>query len=530
MPTDSVYHPDGQPGQPSALGRRSTPSAPETSYRRLFETAKDGILILDARSGRILDVNPFMQELVGRAKAEFLGKELWQIGVFADIDANRAAFRALQQRGYVRYEHLPLQTSTGRAVDVEFVSNTYMAGGVKVAQCNIRDIADRKRLEKHLLKQADELADLNRRKDEFLAMLSHELRNPLSAISNAVSLLRHESCELALHEKAGAVVARQVNQLTLMIDDLLELARATTGRVRLRRERVDLRCIVKNVVETARPNLERRKHELSVSLPCDPVWLNVDPSRIEQVVINLLTNAAKYSLEAGLISLVVATEGEEVVLRVRDTGIGISPKLLPHVFDLFTQADTSLHRAEGGLGIGLTVVQRVVGMHGGTVVASSPGLGLGSEFVVRLPAVASTSQRRSSAPQPITEDVSAKKRRLLVVDDNADTADTLAELLRLFGHEVRVAYSALAALKTATTHPPDAVLVDIGLPGLSGYEIATRLRQDPKVEINSMCLIATTGYGMRSDRMRIRRAGFDHHLIKPVDPRRLQHLFAQLGP
>ena len=441
----------------------------------------------------------------------------------------RRLLRALREHGYVRDEHLSIETTIGRAMDVELVGNTYVAGDVTVAQFSIRDITERTLVEKQLLKQADEQADLIRRKDEFFAVLSHELRSPLSAIINAVTLLRHDPCALPVHEQAGAIVARQVAQLRVMLDDLLELARATTGRVRLRRERVDLRCIVTHAVETVRSDVERRKHELSWSQPCDPVWLDVDPSRMEQVVVNLLTNAAKYALEAGLISLTVGREGDEVAIRVRDTGIGISSKLLPHVFDHFTQAHTSLHRSEGGLGIGLTVVQRLVQLHGGTVTASSAGLGLGSEFVVRLPTGLASEPRSGAAHLPPITEGSAKQRRLLVVDHNEDAADTLAEVLRLFGHEVQVAYSGVTALETATTNPPDAVLVEVGLPGLSGYEIATRLRQDPKVEINSVCLIATTGYGMRTDRVRIRQAGFDHHLVKPVDPRRLQHLFAQLG-
>lgn len=234
MPTVSVRDPDEQPRRPAALRSCSTPPEPETSYRRLFETAKDGILILDAGSGQILDANPFMEQLMGCSKAELLGTELWHIGVFADIDANRAALRALREHGYVRYEHLSLETTTGRAMDVEFVGTIYVAGGVTVAQCNIRDTTERTLVEKQLLKQAYELTDLIRRTDEFFAILSHELRDPLSAIFNAVTLLRHESCGLPLHEKAGATVARQVRQLKLIIDDLLEVARVTTGRMRRR--------------------------------------------------------------------------------------------------------------------------------------------------------------------------------------------------------------------------------------------------------------------------------------------------------
>jgi PAS domain S-box-containing protein len=353
----------------------------EVLYRRLFETAKDGILILDAGTGKILDANPFMTDLLGYSQQAFLGKELWEIGLFSERSENEAAFRELQEQGYIRYDHLPLQTKDGRRTEVEFVSNVYRVDHRAVAQCNIRDISERSRMERRLREQTEALADLHRRKDEFLAMLSHELRNPLTPILNAVHLLRLQTNEDQLLQRARAVIERQVNQLARLVDDLMEVSRISTGRVQLRQERVAVSGIVERAVETARPQIDQRRHEITVSLPPETIWLYADAARLEQVVVNLLTNAAKYTDEGGHIWLTVGQESDECVLRVRDTGVGIGPELLPRIFDLFTQAERSLDRSQGGLGIGLALMHRLVEMHRGRVDAYS-ALGHGSEFVV----------------------------------------------------------------------------------------------------------------------------------------------------
>ena len=339
----------------------------EIRYRRLFETAKDGILILDTESGRITDANPFMSELLGYSHEHFLGKELWEIGLFSDKAANEAAVRTLQDDGYIRYEHLPLETNEGRRVEVEVVANAYREDHHKVIQCNIRDITERSKLEKQMQEQTVALADLHRRKDEFLAMLSHELRNPLAPITNAVQLLSLQKNEDKLQLQARTIIERQVGQLTRLIDDLLEVSRITTGRIHLQLERVGLNGVVERGVETTRPLMEQHHHELTVSLSSQPIWVNADPARLEQVVVNLLTNAAKYSPDGGAISIGVLREGNDALLRVRDSGEGIAPELIPHIFDLFTQAERSLDRSQGGLGIGLCLVKRIVEMHGGKV-------------------------------------------------------------------------------------------------------------------------------------------------------------------
>jgi CheY-like chemotaxis protein len=368
------------------------------------------------------------------------------------------------------------------------------------------------------------LAELHLRKDEFLAMLSHELRNPLSAIFNALHVLRLQHTENPIQQKAKIIIERQVGQLAHLIDDLLEVSRVITGRIQLHQERLEMRGIVERAIESARPLIDRRKHELSVSLPAEPIWLQGDPTRLEQVVVNLLNNAAKYTDAGGHIRLTARQEGGEVVLGVRDTGVGIAPELLPRIFDLFTQADRTLDRSRGGLGIGLSLVQRLVELHGGTVGAHSAGIGQGSEFVVRLPALYPA--RESLAPIE-TAKQPTETSRVLVVDDNTDAADILVMMLQMFGHEVQAAYSGQTALETAVEYQPDFVLLDIGLPDMNGYEVARRLRQQPLAK--DVRLIAMTGYGQDSDRQRSEEAGFDRHLVKPVDPEELQDLLATLA-
>jgi len=504
--------------------RRRTEVALEDSemrYRRLFETAQDAILILDERQGKIFDANPFIKDMLGYSQGEIVGKELWQIGMFRDAEENKAAFRELQDKGYIRYENLPLKTKAGEQIEVEFVSNVYQVDHHKVIQCNIRDITERSRLERQTHEQAGALAELHQRKDEFLAMLSHELRNPLSAIFSALHVLRLQGNENPIQQRAMATMERQVGQLAHLVDDLLEVSRVITGRIQLQFERLDLRDIAEHAIASVRPLIERTKHELSVSLPAEPVWVQGDPTRLEQVVVNLLNNAAKYTDEGGHIWLTVKQEDHEVevVLRVRDTGVGIAPELLPRIFDLFTQANRTLDRSEGGLGIGLSLVQKLVELHGGKVAAHSGGLGQGSEFVVRLPALSPTGEPIAPS-QPARR--SGQTSRVLVVDDNVDAADMLVMMLQMFGHEVKAAYSGHAALETAVEYQPDFVLLDIGLPDMNGYEVAQHLRQQQQTK--NVSLIAMTGYGQDSDRQRSEEAGIDLHLVKPVDPKKLQDL------
>jgi PAS domain S-box-containing protein len=404
-------------GAPSQTGLRES----EVRYRRLFETARDGILILDADSGKITEVNPFLCELLGYSRAELLGKELWEIGVFEDVAASRAAFEQLQRTGYDRHEDLPLKTRDKGQVEVEFVSNVYSAGGKSVIQCNIRDVTDRIRMQREINRQAAELADAYRRKDEFLAMVSHELRNPLAPILNAVYILRLQGGENVLQREARGMIERQTAHLARIVDDLLEISRIATGRIHLRVAKVELNSIVHRASAVSRSLIEARHQHFSVSLGEAPVWLNADPVRLEQVVVNLLNNAAKYTGEGGQIWLTVRLLEGEVEIRVKDTGVGIEPGLLPRIFDLFTQAEKSLDRSQGGLGIGLALVRSVVEMHHGRVTAESEGAGSGSEFIVRLPVVSLPMQIEDHGPAPVVGRAPPGSR-VLVVDDNKDLA------------------------------------------------------------------------------------------------------------
>lgn len=375
-------------------------------------------------------------------------------------------------------------------------------------------------LERRINESTASLEELHRRKDEFLAMLSHELRNPLAPIANAVKLLHfHEGADL-VQRRALAIIERQVVQLTRLIDDLLDVSRITAGRIQLRKERLVLNGVVNNAVETVRPLLDQRRHELTVALPPQQVHLFADAVRVEQVLVNLLTNAAKYTEEGGKIWLTVQQEGDACVLRVRDTGIGIAPEFLPHVFDLFTQAARSLDRSQGGLGIGLALVNGLVEMHQGRVeVQSTPGKG--SEFTVHFPMMKDAPLQPGSTKEETVESAGSCLR-VMIVDDNEDATVMLGMLLEALGHRIQTAFDGPAALDTALEFRPHVALMDLGLPGMDGYEVARRLRE--QAIFKDVVLVAMTGYGRESDRQLSREAGFDHHLVKPADFDKLQKI------
>jgi PAS domain S-box-containing protein len=371
-------------------------------------------------------------------------------------------------------------------------------------------------------KRGDDLAEANRSKEEFMALLSHELRNPLSPILSALNVLRQIKTDDPILQQAGNIIERQVGQMVRLVDDLLDISRITKGKLRLNKERVELRVMVNQAAEAARPFIDCRKHDFSMSLPTEPIWVEADPARLEQVVVNLLSNAAKYTDAGGLIRLSVNAAGGEAVLKVWDNGLGMPPEMLPRVFDLFTQMDCTLSRSHGGLGVGLALVRTLVEMHDGRVQAYSAGLNKGSEFTVILPAL-------SSVPKPETKAVLERARptgpslRVLVVEDNVDAGDSLSLLLRLYGHEVIVARTGPAALDVASAFQPDVVLLDIGLPGMDGYQVAQCLRK--KSDFKNVLLCALTGYTpSEADRDLPQQAGFDHHFVKPVDLKKLREL------
>ena len=368
------------------------------------------------------------------------------------------------------------------------------------------------------------LRDESERKNEFLAMLAHELRNPLAPIRNAVQWLRLKSASDMDTRWAQDVIDRQVQHLTRLVDDLLDVSRITRGMIQLHKEPVDIDTIVARAVELAQPLIDARKHSLTVSLLSEPALLEADPARLSQALANVLNNAAKYTNEGGRIWLTFERHGNDLVISVRDTGVGIPKELLPHVFDLFVQEDRSLERAQGGLGIGLTLVRNLVEMHGGNIQATSAGPGQGSEFVMRLPVLL----KNLPPNPPILRETRAKEavppRRILVVDDNADSAESLALLLRHAGHQVETAYDGAAALEATRRNPPDVVLLDIALPRISGLEVARRMRSE--LGLNHALLVAMTGYGQVEDQIRSREAGLNAHLVKPVDLNALTELIA----
>jgi PAS domain S-box-containing protein len=410
---------------------------------------------------------------------------------------------------WMAYKVLTLPDAAGRPIGFATVS---------------QDVTERKQLADNLRRLAADLSEADRRKNEFLAMLAHELRNPLAPIANAARALQVSSSEPEALRSASEMLERQVGQMARLVDDLLDMSRITRGKIELRRERVELAPVVEQAVEATRAQYRTSNHELTVSLPDEPIYLDADPARLAQIVGNLLNNACKFSDRNGRVSLSVEREGTQIVIRVRDEGIGIAPEHLSRIFEMFAQVDSSLHRSRDGLGIGLTLVKTLVEMHGGTVQVHSEGVGRGSEFTVRLPvpaeAGAPLAQPAASTP------LAAAPRRILIVDDSQDGAESLAMLLQFSGHETHMAHDGIAAIEAARRVRPDAVLLDIGLPRLNGYEVCHRIRKEPWGK--DLTLVAITGWGQEEDRQRSKDAGFDAHMVKPVDHDALLKLLASL--
>ncbi|HEY8460514.1 MAG TPA: PAS domain-containing protein [Blastocatellia bacterium] len=389
------------------------------------------------------------------------------------------------------------------------------------------DITERKRMEESLRRQTKALQEADRRKDEFLAILAHELRNPLAPISNAVRILEMRGDDPEVVAQTREVMERQVHQISRIVDDLLEVSRIGRGKISLEKAPVDLAEVVATAVETCRPLVEAHRHTMTVALPRRPARVEGDRARLAQALSNLLNNAAKYTEDGGRIDLIVEQAGEEIIIRVRDNGIGIAPERLSAVFDMFEQVEGAAYRSHGGLGIGLTLTRRLVEMHRGRIEAHSAGLGKGSEFVARLPALVEPAAAPAAEPEEgISEQAAGGPRRVLVVDDNVDSAESLAMLLRLEGHEVRLAHDGPAALDEARSFKPDVTFLDLDLPTMDGYEVARRSRMDPATK--DLTLVAMTGYGQEEERRRTREAGFHSHLVKPVDFDMLKELLSSL--
>ena len=493
--------------------------------RSLIESNIDALITTDPR-GIISDVNKQMEELTGCTRDELIGAPFKDY--FTNPEFAEAGIKLVLAEGKVTDYELTARARDGTQTIVSYNATTFYDRDRKLQGvfAAARDVTERSRLEKQMQLQAAELSDLHRRKDEFLAMLSHELRSPLAPISNAVQMLvMQRNNENSLQKEARGIIERQTDQLQHLVDDLLEVSRITTGMVQLRKVSVAVGDIIRSSVETVSPLIRQRGHKLNVTIPSERIWLHADAARIEQVLVNLLTNAAKYTDPTGTIWLSAEQSGAECILRVKDTGVGITPELLPCIFDLFTQAERSLDRSQGGLGIGLALVQQLTEMHGGKVEVFST-LRQGSEFVVRLPA---ESPKNMETAQ-VAEAVPNKQiilLRVLIVDDNVDTVLSFSMLLKQTGNEVQTAHDGLTAVKIAMETIPDVVLLDIGLPGLNGYEVAKQIRNQPSLK--NVVLVALTGYGQESDRQASMDAGFTHHLIKPAKLEQVRKILANVA-
>jgi signal transduction histidine kinase/integral membrane sensor domain MASE1 len=386
----------------------------------------------------------------------------------------------------------------------------------------IGQFIDRTRAEDAVRASEAELRQAAEAKDQFLALLGHELRNPLAPIRNALAVLRTRPADPSVAARMHEMMERQTVHMVRLVDDLLDVSRITRGKIELRRERIDLGVAVQRAVDAGRPLVEERGHRLRLALPPEPILLEADPTRLEQVLANLLSNAVKYTPGRGTIDFTVARDGPQAVIRVRDDGIGIRSEMLARIFELFAQADRLPSDVQEGLGIGLTLVRSLVGMHGGTVTAASEGPGRGSEFVVRLPCLPAGEQPRPPAAEAAA---ATRGRRVLVVDDNVDSAESLATLLQVQGHDVWMAHDGPSALVLAREHRPQLVLLDIGLPaGMDGYEVAQRMR--PEAGLQDAVIVALTGYGQEEDKRRAAQAGFDGYLVKPLDIKQLTRLLS----
>jgi PAS domain S-box-containing protein len=506
----------------------------EESGDELYEHAPCALLSTRP-DGTVIRANQTFLDWIGQQPEGIVGRvrlqALLTVGSRMYYETHYAPL--LQIQGFVHEIALEMRRANGSVCPVVASARQVLDahGAVIAHRVALFDSTDRRRYERELLEErrraeqaAKELADADRRKSDFIAMLAHELRNPLAPIRNAVEILRRTEHHNAAVEQTTATLQRQVAQMVRVVDDLLDMSRIGHDKLSIRREAVDLASVVHHAVEMSQPLLARADIAFTLALPTKAIYAEADAARLAQVIGNILNNAAKFTPRHGAVSLVLERIDQEACIRVRDTGVGIEEEKLSRVFDLFMQADVALGRGDG-LGIGLTLAKNLVERHGGRITVHSQGLGHGTEFVVHLPILAEppTSVSHSSRPAPL--EGPAASRRVLVVDDNRDAAEMMAMLLGLLGHEVRLAYDGLEAVEMTLVFKPHAVVLDIGLPTLNGYEAAQRIRTQPGVQ---PVLVALTGWGEEEDRRRAAEAGFDVHFIKPVDHEVLAKLIAEL--
>jgi PAS domain S-box-containing protein len=523
------------------------PAKSEIRYQRLFEAGRDGILILNALTLKITDVNPFMIELLGYSRAELLGKELWEIGLFSDKGHSQSVFRKLQQTHYIRYEDLPLQTRHGERREVEFVSNVYHEGDQQVIQCNIRDNSEHKRtqeerrlgLEAALASARVAHAEADRAntiKDEFLAILSHELRTPLSAILGFSDLLS-DGLDEKESKQAIEIIVRNARVQRRLIDDLLDTSRIITGKLRLNVRQAELAPIIEAVVDGLRPAADARNIHLQITLGPRTGAIAGDTDRLQQIVWNLLTNAIKFTPKGGRVEVRLDRNHSHIGITVSDTGQGIDPDLLPHVFERFRQSDSSTTRKHGGLGLGLSIVRQLVELHGGKVTAESPGTGEGATFKVILPVMSIHHElsdlettRSPMVSQPRTDcQQSLNELRVLVVDDESDARKLVVAVLTGRGAEVVSVESAGKALEEMERQRFDVLVSDIGMPEMDGYALIEQVRKLPAERGGKIPAAALTAHAGVEDRVHVLSAGFQIHIPKPVEPAELSSIVASLA-
>jgi PAS domain S-box-containing protein len=492
----------------------------------LVADAHEYAIYLVEQDGRIRCWNPGAERLFGYSSPEIIGQHFSRLFSPEDVRSGQPEheLKAARDTGHTESIRWQIRKDGTRlwckaTTTPLFDENKQVRSFARV----MHDLTEGQAQEAQK-KRGDDLAEANRSKEDFMALLSHELRNPLSPILNALNVQRQVKTDDPILQQAGDIIERQVGRMVRMVDDLLDISRITKGKLRLNKERVELRVIVNRAAESARPLLDARKHEFSISLPTQPIWVEADPGRLEQVVVNLLNNAAKYTNCRGLIRLSVSSANGEAVIKVWDNGLGMPPEMLPHIFDLFTQVDATLSRSHGGLGVGLALVRTLIEMHDGRVQAFSAGLNKGSEFSVILPVLASIPGLEAKTVVERTRP-KGPSARVLIVEDNIDSGDSLSLLLRLHGHEVFVARTGPSALEVGSVFRPNVVLCDIGLPGMDGYQVAQHLREKP--EFKDVLLCALTGWTPSdADRDRPHQAGFDHHFVKPVDLKKLLEMLA----
>ena len=521
----------------TALSEAATRRASESALRRsdalqsaVLTAAFDCIITLDDQ-GRIIEFNPAAEQTFGLARAQAIGRGLGEFVDFPPDDVHQGgnhlpgAVTSDQFLKACNRTELSARYGDGTVFPIELSIAPVGVDGDRFFAAYLRDITARKRLEDELRRQAEALREASQNKDAFLAMLAHELRNPLAAVSGAADIAARSSDPEDL-EWSRNTIARNVKQLARLIDDLLDVSRVTQGKIDLRKEHLDASQVIDQAVDSIQYLLAPKGHQIAVSLDRGSLWVNADPARLEQIVANLLANAIQYSEEGSYIRLRAQRQDGEVVISVRDRGQGIRRELLPHVFDLFKQGDRSLARTEGGLGIGLTMVRTLAALHGGTVTASSDGPGRGSEFVVRLPA--GRTKDEPDTIQPISTSIPRRSgNRILVVDDNVDLSRALTTLLSRFGYEAQAVNDGHTAIEAARALRPEIVLLDLGLPGIDGFEVARRLRCEEGLE--AATIIAITGYGQEDGGQYSQAEGFNHHLIKPVQIEALVALLESTG-